>query len=248
MIWTTILIVALAVAVLYYGIPLLWMVALRILLGRRAARRGEVVITFDDGPSDRLTPALLDLLREKGRKATFFLLGKNVAGHEDLVRRMALEGHEIGSHGCDHLDYWRSGPVRALRDIKRSWELIDRALNRSNGSYPFRPPYGRLSLPCLIYLWVHRVPIVYWTYDAGDTWLARQREARMACAPVEAGRGAVILLHDFDRVHRQVDDAVIACVKAFLERADGLGAPVVTVSEFLRSDKGKCSWTSPSSS
>src|SRR5262245_58541994 len=61
-----------------------------------------IAMTFDDGPSATLTPKLLDLLAAHHIKATFFVIGENVAEHPEVVARAAREGHEIGNHSWSH--------------------------------------------------------------------------------------------------------------------------------------------------
>lgn len=230
---TGIVVGLLAAAVLYYGVPLVWATVMRIQLKRRVTRLGRLVITFDDGPGDRLTPAILDLLRDEGIKVTFFLLGRNIRGREDVVRRIVAEGHEIASHGYGHLHYWKTGPSKTIRDIKDGWNAIDMALGRSGSTYPFRPPYGKLNIASLLYLYLHRTPIVYWTCDAGDTWPVALREAQSARAAAEIRSGVVVLLHDFDRVRTDVDTHVLESVRRILRSAESMALPSATVSGIL---------------
>ena len=119
-------------------------------------RKNILVLTFDDGPGNRLTPAILGLLTEYNAKATFFLLGRNVVGRESIVKQITASGHEIGSHGYDHLHHWKVSPVRAIIDIKRGWQAIDDALGRQSRTYPFRPPYGKMNLASLLYVWAKK--------------------------------------------------------------------------------------------
>ena len=67
------------------------------------AQPRQVALTFDDGPHQTCTPALLDGLKQRGVKATFFLMGENIAGKESLVQRMQEEGHLIGNHSYRHI-------------------------------------------------------------------------------------------------------------------------------------------------
>ncbi len=223
----------LAVGLLYHGFPLAWVVAVRARLKRRVTREKTLVLTFDDGPGDRLTPVILDFLRQNHSKATFFLLGRNIAGREHLIRRIVADGHEIGSHGYDHLHYWQTGPLRTLRDIREGWRAIDRALGRQGGVYPFRPPYGKMNLAGLVYLLRWRAPIVYWTHDTGDTWSVHQQNLR----PMDSD-GAVILIHDFDRMDTRVNEKIMAYIRTVLHRARDREQRVVTTSEFFGSAKG----------
>ena len=216
----------------YAGVPLTYGKYERWLLARKAKKCRVLVLTFDDGPGSRLTPAILNILAEYNAKATFFLLGGNIAGREEIVRQIAEQGHEICSHGYDHLHYWKVSPVRAIRDIKRGWQAIDSALVLKKQKYPFRPPYGKLNIVSLLYLLFCRMPIVYWSVDLGDTWFETIDPARIAHLAKEAG-GAVILAHDFDRSDDSVDLIVLESVRSVLAMAKAESMRVLTVSELL---------------
>jgi peptidoglycan-N-acetylglucosamine deacetylase len=197
----------------YFMAPWLWGRYLRYGLLRQVRRQGSLCITFDDGPGNRLTPRILDILAEHGVQATFFLLGRNIAGREDLVRRIAAEGHDVGSHGFDHLHAWKVPPWRSIRNIETGWQAIDAALGTRRGTYPFRPPYGKLNLAMLLYLWARRAPIVYWTVDSGDTWSRDRRQTRLNRPELRMRQGAVVLVHDFDRTRNEIDEYVLHTVQ-----------------------------------
>ena len=231
---TTILFAAVAsliilVAFGYIGLPLAYEWCARRRLDHKAKSLRALVLTFDDGPGSHLTPAVLETLAERGTKATFFLLGRNVAGREEIVRRIAREGHEIGSHGYDHLHHWKVSPVRAIKDIKRGWRAIDAALGESGRTYLFRPPYGKLNLITLAYLVIRRVPIAYWSADSRDTWLTPPNADHVK-GLVEKG-GAVILMHDFDRTDARVGHRVIELPRTALTTAERMSMKTLTYSQ-----------------
>jgi peptidoglycan/xylan/chitin deacetylase (PgdA/CDA1 family) len=195
-----------------------------------------MVLSFDDGPGGRLTPAILNLLAENGGKATFFLLGRNISGREEIVKRMAEQGHEICSHGFDHLNHWKVSPIRAIRDIHRGWRAIDAVLGTRKRVYAFRPPYGKLNFLSLFYLWIRRAPIVYWSLDSGDTRSPRPPVAEVVAAAREAG-GAVLLAHDFDRADESTDPFVVELTQSILEMAKASRMKLVAVSDLLGRSK-----------
>ena len=82
-----------------------------------------IALTFDDGPSSQTTARLLDGLRERGAHATFFLIGEQIVGNEDLVRRMKDEGHQVGNHSFTHarLD---AADETALGEIRKTDEAL----------------------------------------------------------------------------------------------------------------------------
>lgn len=218
---------------MYVGIPFIYGRYSQLLLGRKAAKVRTLVLTFDDGPGSRLTPAILKLLAEYNAKATFFLLGRNIAGREHIVRQIAAQGHEICSHGYDHLHHWKISPVRAIRDINRGWRSIDEAIGAKRKKYPFRPPYGRLNLVSWLYLSALRIPIVYWTFDVGDTWPHDRRDSQRLASLAEQTGGAVVLAHDFDRSNASVENMVIDSIRSGLNMARKSGMKVLTVSQLL---------------
>jgi len=221
------------VVFLYIGAPWLHGRCLRLLLRQKAIRDKALVLTFDDGPGNRLTPILLDILAENNVKATFFLLGRNIAGREDIVRRIAEQGHEICSHGYDHLNYWKVSPFRAISDIKRGWQAIDKALGKTDLVYPFRPPYGKLNLFCMLYLLVRRVPIFYWTVVCGDTWPVGRRDSRRAALIARKTGGAVVLAHDFDRTDDSINKMVLDSIGLSLSTAKDEGMRIMTLYELV---------------
>jgi len=209
----------------------------RFVLARKAIKSKAIVLTFDDGPGIKLTPLILNILAEYNVKATFFLLGRNVSGREKIVRQIAAAGHEICSHGYDHLNYLKVLPFHALADIKRGWQSIDSALGSNKGVYQFRPPFGKLNLICLLYLWIRRVPILYWTLDSGDTCSVSQPGIENINIRLREHGGAVVLLHDFDRIKENRSNMVLELVRMILMQAKENGMNVLTMSQFLEESK-----------
>jgi peptidoglycan/xylan/chitin deacetylase (PgdA/CDA1 family) len=220
----------------YAGVPWIYGQLARILLARRAKEQKALVLTFDDGPGSSLTPEILNILAQSGAKATFFLLGRNIPGREAIVRQIAEQGHDISSHGYDHLNSWRISPFRALSDIKRGWAAIDAALGTKRQKFPFRPPNGKLNIICLLYLLFRNVPIVYWTVDSGDTWQVKPDSNRVALL-AEEEEGIVLLAHDFDRRNENTSRFIIESVRSALAMAANKCLRVLTVSELLNVDR-----------
>ena len=101
-----------------------------------------IALTFDDGPSPQTTATLLDGLKERGAHATFFLIGEQIAGNEDLVRRMKDEGHQVGGHSYTHIRL-DSADAAALAEIQKTDETLRAILG--DGDYWLRPPWGFAS-------------------------------------------------------------------------------------------------------
>ncbi|MEF9945679.1 MAG: polysaccharide deacetylase family protein [Lachnospiraceae bacterium] len=150
----------------------------------------SIAITFDDGPSASWTPVLLEGLRERGIKATFFLIGQNVEKNQDLVRKMSEEGHLIGNHTYHHVEITKIGNAEAYEEIRSTSELIFGI----TGSYTeyMRPPFG---------LWqkgmeekLDTIPVL-WTIDPLD-WTTENVDEIVNKVVTEVEEGDIILLHD----------------------------------------------------
>ena len=217
---------------LYIGVPWIYGQLARKSLEQKAKKQKALVLTFDDGPGNSLTPAILNILAENKAKATFFLLGRNIAGREAIVRQIAEHGHDICSHGYDHLHGLKTSPFRVLSDIKRGWSAIDAALGTMRKMYPFRPPNGKLNIISLLYLLIRKVPIIYWSVDSGDTWREVPDILRVVQLAQRAG-GIVSLAHDFDRKNENRSQYIVGFVRAALVMAADKGMRVMTVSELL---------------
>ena len=148
-----------------------------------------IALTFDDGPSPQTTATLLDGLKERGAPATFFLIGEQIAGNEDLVRRMKDEGHQVGGHSYTHIRL-DSADVAALAEIQKTDETLRAILG--DGDYWLRPPWGFASdaLKSAV-----SVPLIYWTIDTMD-WSVRNRDLVAHHFIENAKSGDIVLLHD----------------------------------------------------
>ena len=157
-----------------------------------------VAITIDDGPDPAVTPAVLDLLREAGAHASFFLVAERAKRHPDLVARIVAEGHSVENHTHAHSHAFSfSGPARLRREIARAQAL----LTRLAGEPPrfFRAPAGLrnpLLAPVLCRL---GLPLTSWTRRGFDTVTADPDRVLRRLAGDE-GRllapGDILLLHD----------------------------------------------------
>jgi cellulose synthase/poly-beta-1,6-N-acetylglucosamine synthase-like glycosyltransferase/peptidoglycan/xylan/chitin deacetylase (PgdA/CDA1 family)/spore germination protein YaaH len=107
--------------------------------GGQARNRHRVALTFDDGPDSRWTPMILDTLRSRGVRATFFVIGQNVDTHLGLVQREYAEGHEIGNHTYTHPNMALEGERRDRIELDATASLLETVINRRIAF--FRPPY-----------------------------------------------------------------------------------------------------------
>ena len=178
-----------------------------------------VALTFDDGPDPKTTPQALDILKKYGAKATFFMVGQNVAGNEAIVKRVHNEGHQIGIHTWDH-------PVLTKLPLETAQkEILDTqtAINNVIGIKPTitRPPYGAIN--ATIQNAVDQ-SFIMWNVDSLD-WKTRNTKAIMQ-EIAKTQPGSIILMHD---IHQTSIDAL----PSVLEYLKSNGYTLVTVDELL---------------
>jgi peptidoglycan/xylan/chitin deacetylase (PgdA/CDA1 family) len=183
-----------------------------------------VALTFDDGPSAKLTPKLLDLLAAHHIKATFFVIGQNVVENPEITARAAREGHEIGNHSWSHPNFGKMSDEAVRRELRKT----DDAIRSAIGASPtlLRPPYG--SITAREKKWIAEefgYKIILWDVDPLD-W---KRPGPMAvCNRIvrNTRAGSIVLSHD-------IHPGTIEAMPGTLEQLEAKGFKFVTVSELI---------------
>jgi peptidoglycan/xylan/chitin deacetylase (PgdA/CDA1 family) len=127
---------------------------------------GQIALTFDSGPNPNVTPALLDVLKAKGVRATFFVKGNNVAAYPDLARRISTEGHVVGNHTWSHADLTTLDEPTMRQELSSTEDALVAAGVGSSGLV--RPPSGRINQQVTDVLDdMHLIPVLWsvWSYD-----------------------------------------------------------------------------------
>ena len=150
----------------------------------------KIALTFDDGPSAAWTPALLDGLKERGVKATFFLIGENADKNPEIVKRMAEEGHLIGNHTYHHVELTKVSENEARLELADTNAVIARI----TGKEPeyMRPPFGAWQRK--LEQEIQMLPVL-WTIDPLD-WTTENQDEIVNKVVTEAEENDIILLHD----------------------------------------------------
>ncbi|MDB6119249.1 MAG: peptidoglycan-N-acetylglucosamine deacetylase [Verrucomicrobiaceae bacterium] len=187
-----------------------------------------IAYTFDDGPSPEYTPHLLDILKERNIKATFFLIGKSVSTWPDIVKRIVDEGHEIANHTWDHQQLTKLKESRVLQELQSTHDAIVKACGVAPILY--RPPYGAASLSQR--KMIHEklgYPTILWDVDPED-WRSPKSIAKVHDQVLKQTRsGSIILCHD---IHKQTVDAM----PSTLDELKSRGFQFVTVTQLLNLD------------
>ena len=188
--------------------------------GAEIVEKKFIALTFDDGPRRLTTEKLLDGLLERGASATFFVVGEELAGNEDLILRMAREGHQVGNHTWSHIRLTDVPRQEALEELSQT----DQALREILGgdSCWIRPPYGMVGEELEGEI---TVPLVKWSVDPRD-WESRDAGKVFQALRENVRPNAILLLHDI----------YPSSVEAALNIVDALqaeGYRFVTVEELL---------------
>lgn len=181
----------------------------KIKLGYAESERCRVYLTFDDGPSDRVTPKILDVMRDEGVKGTFFIVGKSAERRKYLIARAYDEGHTIGVHSYSH-DYKDiySSPAALIRDIEKCNDLIEEITGARSCIYRF--PGGSYGISGKLVNAVTEAGYRYvdWNASVRDAEIcgASPKELLNAAKTTSADKKNIVLL-----CHDSTDKLATAC-------------------------------------
>lgn len=184
-----------------------------------------IALTFDDGPHATNTPRLLDILKERGIKATFFLVGRSAATWPEIVKRTVDEGHEIANHTWSHPELNRMSTAGVINQLQKAHDAIKKA----GGVDPilYRPPFGATLLHQRIAIHKHfQYPTINWDVDTLD-WKSPRSAAKVHDEIIKLTKpGSIILCHD---THPETIDAM----PETLDELAALGYHFVTVTQLI---------------
>lgn len=197
----------------------------------------SVAITFDDGPDEFVTPRLLEMLRHRGTRATFFVLGTRVVRYPSTLDEVRSEGHEIALHGPDHRrasDFTTQQIEDRTRRAKN--EIEDRIGRRIRF---VRPPYGEQTIGWVRAMRASGLRTVLWGPSARD--VEHVESARRVRSAIDGVRpGSILLAHDgFAGAGDGADDGLrpsldtAALIGSILDRYRALGLAGCTVGDLL---------------
>lgn len=149
--------------------------------------------TFDDGPSLKYTPSILNVLRKYHVHGTFFVIGNRCEESPQLIRQLAAEGHAIGIHGYRHQSVATTNAEQTLWEVKKTDEVLWKIANVHPQFY--RPPYGRVSKDGEEAIQESGHTLVFWSVDSRD-WAARSTSEIVRNVEDKAKPGSVVLFHD----------------------------------------------------
>lgn len=154
------------------------------------SEKPRIAITFDDGPSETYTPRLLDGLKERNVKASFFVIGKMAEANPKLIQREKEEGHLIGNHTYNHVDISKISDEEAVSEIRKTNQVIEK-VTKENVEY-LRAPFGSWKKNLIGRMDVF---LVAWSIDPLD-WTTENTDEIVNKVVTEVKENDIILMHD----------------------------------------------------
>jgi len=185
-----------------------------------------IALTFDDGPDPKNTPRLLEILKERNIKATFFLLGRSVTTYPQVVRLIVADGHEIGNHTWDHKDLSKLSESACMDELQKTHDAIIAAC----GVTPtiFRPPYGNVKMTeRKAIMEKFHYPDIIWEVDTEDWKKPFSSEKVHNTILKDTKPGSIILCHD---IHSWTIDAM----PSTLDELKAKGFQFKTITEMIK--------------
>jgi peptidoglycan/xylan/chitin deacetylase (PgdA/CDA1 family) len=173
----------------------------------------SIHLTFDDGPHPIATPFILQELKRRGIKATFFLLGQNVQKFPDLVRQIHEDGHQIGNHSLSHTNLLLKSKKCVQAEILGASTILQKTIG-AHSSF-FRPPYGYFDWRTMNVLRFLGMTCVLWNVDSKDYKLKSAVDISRRVI-MKTGKGSILLFHDNDLTSHKIQTYLPAFLDASL--------------------------------
>lgn len=187
-----------------------------------------LAMTFDDGPHPSLTPKLLDILKERNIKCTFFVIGKNAQMYPHIIRRMIAEGHEVANHTWTHCSLTSRSDAQIRSELKQSEDALVNVANYR--PHLIRPPYGAINERIKNLMFAEfGYSTIMWSVDPQD-W--RRPGVSVVTSRLVSGAhpGAIMLAHD-------IHPPTIQAMPSMFDQLLAKGYQFVTVSQLMNMEK-----------
>ncbi len=163
----------------------------------------KIYLTFDDGPTPKITEWTLLQLKKHHAKATFFCIGKNIENHPEIFQKVVADGHAIGNHTFNHLNGWKTKTDDYLKNI----ELCETSLKPLNPKI-FRPPYGKINFFQALKLKKQGYKIIMWDVLSADfdREISPEKCLKNVISNVESG--SIIVFHDSQKAFKNLEYAL----------------------------------------
>lgn len=184
--------------------------------------RPMVAITFDDGPVKKYMPRLIEAFEHYGQAATFFMVGNRIAGNEELIRELVINGNEAASHSYSHPNLNKLSGEQLSFELNETARLIQEATYGCYTMKTFRAPYGNSNDKVKA---ASSYPFIHWSVDTLD-WKTRNTQSNIDAIMNNVEDGDIILMHE---LYETSVEAVETVIPLLIEQ----GYQLVTVSELM---------------
>ena len=185
-----------------------------------------VALTFDDGPDDKYTPQIMNILDSQHIKGTFFLVGSLIEKHPGVVENLVAGGHHVAGHGWSHSNLKNLNRDQILSELDQTASSFRNVLAME--PLMFRPPYGGLSPVVMKEIAALGYTSIMWNSDSLD-WYSRSADSILASTLADTKRGSIILMHSAG-VNL---DATLKALPEIIYTLKSQGYTFLTVSELL---------------
>jgi|SaaInl0LU_22_DNA_1037365.scaffolds.fasta_scaffold00303_24 peptidoglycan/xylan/chitin deacetylase (PgdA/CDA1 family) len=186
------------------------------LVWRVATSQKEIYLTFDDGPTPKVTQWVLQELEKYEAKATFFCIGKNTKAHPEIVKELKKRGHSIGNHTCNHVNGWHASTQSYIEEIEQTQKIFDETMGSS--SFLFRPPYGKIKPAQAKALIQKGFQIVMWEVLSADFDKKTSPEKSFQNVLKNTTSGSIVVFHDSVKASRNLQHALPKVLHHFSEK------------------------------
>lgn len=184
----------------------------------------NISITFDDGPLAGQTSRILDILKINNVPATFFCIGKNIAVHKEIIKRMDQEGHLIGNHSYSHHFFFDLfSRKRIARELKDTTELVQ-SISQKRIRY-FRPPYGVTTPNIAKVVGSENYHAIGWSVRTLDT-VITDRNKLLRRSTENLKPGDIVLFHD-------TLDTTVLVLQEFIDKVRNNGFRIVRLDKLI---------------
>ena len=177
---------------------------------KKASLTKTIYLTFDDGPTPKITQWTLDILKKYNAKATFFCIGDNIKKYPELLKSVYNDGHTIGNHTFNHLKGWRTDTNSYVKNTEKTQQLIT-----SNSKQLFRPPFGKIKRKQAKQLIKRGYKIVMWSVISYDWEVKVTPEQCLENVIKNSISGSIIVFHDSIKASKNMQYALPKVLEHF---------------------------------
>ena len=194
-----------------------------------SSKQKNIYLTFDDGPTPRITDWVLDTLQKYNAGATFFCIGKNIEANPTLFNRIISDGHATGNHTYDHENGWKTCKEDYLASVLKTEKIIQKLKPESSNldSHPhnyrdskllFRPPYGKMKKSQSKLLMDNDYTIIMWSVLSADFDVEIDENKCLNNVIENSNNGSIVVFHDSEKAYDKLQIVLPKVLEYFNEK------------------------------